>query len=146
MYLQIISRYLYLNIIYRWTGRTWPTPTGGSNHCSQITGTTTSTAPRFISTYLHIIYISTYLLIYLSTLSIIYLNPIQVTPEGDWDDVICDKYLPYVCQKATRPDYIDYSVEWIWKHNYQSKISNSINFIMSGRIYKCYILNTEYLV
>ena len=55
-----------------------------------------------------------------------------MTPHGDWDDVICDKHLPYVCQKAARPDYIDYIVEWIWKHKYKSKNSNSINFIMSS--------------
>ena len=23
---------------------------------------------------------------------------IQVRPDGDWDDVICDNHLPYVCQ------------------------------------------------
>jgi len=27
----------------------------------------------------------------------------QVRPDGDWDDVICDKNQPYVCQKAARP-------------------------------------------
>ena len=62
-------------------------PNNGNNnqHCTQV--------------HIYISTSSLYLVIY-----IIYnLFNIQVRPDGDWDDVICDKNQPYVCQKAARP-------------------------------------------